>query len=165
VCWVNEGLIAAGDGEVVFADADKKTKFSPWNNFYGNVIVIRHADEMYTLYAHLSEILVQVGDQVQAGDEIGKVGQTGGATGSHLHFEVRKGGDYTDYFSTENPELWTLPPEGTGALSITLNLAQKNEIKRIRQPQARSFQPQARVVLNGDLLLDLCQLEPSHRQI
>ncbi|HNO94452.1 MAG TPA: M23 family metallopeptidase [Anaerolineales bacterium] len=123
-------VFAAGDGEVVFADADKKTKFSPWNNFYGNVIVIRHADEMYTLYAHLSEILVQVGDQVQAGDEIGKVGQTGGATGSHLHFEVRKGGDYTDYFSTENPELWTLPPEGTGALSITLKTTEERNYER-----------------------------------
>ena len=111
---------AAGDGVVVFADKDAVTKFSPWTNFYGNVVVIQHAGEIYTLYAHLSMILVLPGQQVSVGDEIGKVGQTGGATGSHLHFEVRKGSDYMDYFSTENPELWLVPPIGTGAISITL---------------------------------------------
>lgn len=111
---------AAGDGTVVFADADQTVKFSPWTNFYGNVVIVQHADDLYTLYAHLSAIKVQVGDEVKAGSEIGQVGQTGGATGPHLHFEVRRGGDYTDHFSTENPELWMLPPQGTGALSITL---------------------------------------------
>lgn len=123
-------VFAAADGEVVFADTDKKTKFSPWNNFYGNVIVIRHANDMYTLYAHLSEILVQAGNKVHAGDEIGKVGQTGGATGSHLHFEVRTGSAYTEYFSTENPELWTLPPNGTGALTITLDTTEERNDER-----------------------------------
>lgn len=123
-------VYAAGDGVVVFADADKTTKFSPWNNFYGNVVIIRHADDMYTLYAHLSAILVHEGNQVQSGDEIGQVGQTGGATGSHLHFEVRKGSDYTEYFSTENPELWTVPPEGTGALSISLKTKNEQNYER-----------------------------------
>lgn len=113
-------VYAAGDGTVVFADADKTTKFSPWTNFYGNVVIIRHAGEMYTLYAHLSAILVRAGAEVRAGDMIGNVGQTGGATGSHLHFEVRRGSDYADYFSTENPELWLIPQPGTGAISITL---------------------------------------------
>lgn len=121
---------SAGDGVVVFADADKTIKFSPWTNFYGDVVIIRHAGEMYTLYAHLSEIFVQAGMEVKAGDEIGKVGQTGGATGSHLHFEVRKGSDYTDYFSTENPELWLFPPQGTGALSITLNTKEERNYER-----------------------------------
>lgn len=123
-------VFAAADGEVVFADTDTKTKFSPWNNFYGNVIVIRHANDMFTLYAHLSEILVQAGNKVHAGDEIGKVGQTGGATGSHLHFEVRMGNDYTEYFSTENPELWTLPPNGTGALAIRLDTTEERNYER-----------------------------------
>lgn len=99
----------AGDGEVVFTGPDEEAVYSPWPNFYGNVVVIRHADEMYTLYAHLSEINVRAGDEVKAGDLIGEVGQSGVATGSHLHFEVRKGGDGTDYFSTQNPELWLIP--------------------------------------------------------
>lgn len=123
-------VFSAGDGVVVFADADKTTKFSPWTNFYGNVIIIRHPGEIYTLYAHLSAILVQAGDEVRAGDEIGKVGQTGGATGPHLHFEVRKGSDYADYLSTENPELWTIPPRGTGAISITLITGEPRNYER-----------------------------------
>jgi murein DD-endopeptidase MepM/ murein hydrolase activator NlpD len=111
---------AAADGQVAFAEADKTLRLSPWTNFYGNVIIIRHAGETFTLYAHLSNILVQAGDEVHVGDVIGNVGQTGGATGPHLHFEVRKGSDFTAYFSTENPELWFIPKPGTGAISITL---------------------------------------------
>ncbi|HKJ39735.1 MAG TPA: M23 family metallopeptidase, partial [Anaerolineales bacterium] len=45
---------AAGDGMVQFAGSDKEAVYSPWKNFYGKVVVIRHANEMYTLYAHLS---------------------------------------------------------------------------------------------------------------
>jgi len=100
---------AAGDGVVQFAGPDKEAAYSPWKDFYGNVIVIRHENEMYTLYAHLSKIDVKEGDFVRAGDLIGEVGQSGVAIGSHLHFEVRKGGDGTDYFSTQNPELWLIP--------------------------------------------------------
>jgi hypothetical protein len=108
---------AAGDGEVQFAGPDKEALYSPWADFYGNVVVIRHADEMYTLYAHLSRIDVQAGDVVKAGDVIGEVGQSGVATGSHLHFEVRRGGDGTDYFSTQNPEFWLIPnKDGNGDL-------------------------------------------------
>jgi hypothetical protein len=113
-------VYAAGDGEVVFADSDKVTLFSQWSNFYGNLIVIKHENDFYTLYAHLSAILVQAGDNVNTGDLIGQVGQTGGATGSHLHFEVRQGSDVYDRFTTQNPELFFVPKDGTGALSITL---------------------------------------------
>lgn len=111
---------ASGDGEVVFAGLDEAAVYSPWPMFYGNLVVIRHADQLYTLYAHLSAVDVQAGQPVRAGDKIGEVGQTGAATGSHLHFEVRRGGDGTDYFSTENPELWLVPQEGLGAISITV---------------------------------------------
>lgn len=116
---------AAGDGAVQFAGPDKEALYSPWADFYGNVIVIRHANEMYTLYAHLSKIDVQAGEEVRAGDLIGEVGQSGVATGSHLHFEVRRGGDGTDYFSTQNPELWLAPNKDgnrnlLGAISFSI---------------------------------------------
>jgi|GEM_PF-527892 hypothetical protein len=114
-------IYAAGDGEVVFADTDKEVKFSQWTNFYGNLVLIKHDNDFYTLYAHLSAILVEVGDTVKTGDLIGQVGQTGGATGSHLHFEVRQGSDMYDRFTTQNPELFFIPKDGTGVLSITLN--------------------------------------------
>lgn len=99
---------AAADGVVVFAGPDAEAVYSPWVNFYGNLIVLKHENDLYTLYAHLSKIDVQVGDAVLVGQKIGEVGQTGVATGSHLHFEVRRG-DVENYFSTQNPELWLVP--------------------------------------------------------
>ena len=62
------------------------------------------AEPIYTLYAHLSEILVRVEDMVSAGQEIGKVGATGNIRGSVLHFEVRVGEN--TYSAVRNPELW-----------------------------------------------------------
>ncbi|MBL8062286.1 MAG: M23 family metallopeptidase [Anaerolineales bacterium] len=123
-------VYAAGDGVVVFADSDKMTKFSPWTNFYGNVVIIHHAGDFYTLYAHLSNISVTAMSDVKAGDKVGEVGQTGGATGSHLHFEVRLGSDFSEYFSTQNPELWLIPRENTGTLSITLQMESERNIER-----------------------------------
>ncbi len=99
---------AAGEGTVIFAGPDAQATYSPWQNFYGNLIVIEHQDEVFTFYAHLSKIDVEVDQKVLAGDKIGEVGWTGGAIGSHLHFEVRQG-NAEDYFATQNPELWLVP--------------------------------------------------------
>ena len=74
---------AAGDGEVVYSDSGIRG--------YGNVIIIKHRDDFYTVYAHNELNLVKKGDRVKRGDIIAKVGNTGNATGYHLHFEVRKG--------------------------------------------------------------------------
>jgi murein DD-endopeptidase MepM/ murein hydrolase activator NlpD len=117
-------VYAAEDGTVIFAGPDKKPVYMPWNNYYGNLIVIEHPDGLYTLYAHLSKILVEQGQNVASGDPIGEVGQTGVAIGPHLHFEVRRG-DVEDEDSTENPELWLFPnvdETGTpmGALQLTV---------------------------------------------
>ena len=110
---------AAADGWVVFAGPDEEAVYSPWKNFYGNIVVIRHSGGFFTLYAHLSVVNVQAGRQVAAGEKIGEVGLTGSADGSHLHFEVRRG-SVEDYFSTLNPELWLMPPAGEGALAISV---------------------------------------------
>ncbi|QHC26140.1 M23 family metallopeptidase [Streptomyces sp. GS7] len=73
-------------------------KAGPWGGgdgpAYGNAIVIKHADGMYTQYAHLSKIEVHVGQQVATGQQIGLSGSTGNSTGPHLHFEVRTGPNY-----------------------------------------------------------------------
>jgi len=112
-------VYAAGDGVVAFAGPDSKATYSPWPNYYGNVVVIKHANDLYTLYAHLSKITVEAGKNVLAGEQIGEVGQTGVAIGSHLHFEVRRG-NVEDYFSTQNPELWLIPnqDENGGLLGV-----------------------------------------------
>ena len=113
-------VYAAGDGVVIFAGPDKVAIYSPWIDFYGNLVVIEHDKDLFTLYAHLSKIEVEVGRRVKAGDKIGEVGQSGVATGSHLHFEVRLG-DVQDHFSTVNPELWLIPnKDENGALAISI---------------------------------------------
>jgi len=83
-----EAIVAAEDGRVVDAG---------WNGGYGRTIVIDHGGGLKTLYAHCSSILVDVGDRVERGEVIGRVGSSGRSTGSHLHFEVILNG------STVNP--------------------------------------------------------------
>ncbi len=60
---------------------------------YGIFVIIDHGGNVATLYAHLHNISVNVGDVVQRGDIIGNVGNTGWSTGPHLHFEIRLGQD------------------------------------------------------------------------
>jgi hypothetical protein len=124
--FVNESgtpVYAAADGNVIFAGPDQKAIYSPWANFYGNLVVIKHSDGLFTLYAHLSRIDARVNQEVLAGDKIGEIGSTGVAIGSHLHFEVRSG-NVEDYFSTQNPELWLAPiKDGSGDLSGTLMIS------------------------------------------
>jgi murein DD-endopeptidase MepM/ murein hydrolase activator NlpD len=125
--FVNPGgtpVYAAADGTVVYAGPDEEAIYSPWQNYYGNLVVILHPDEVFSLYAHLSRIDVESGRQVRAGDKIGEVGRTGVAIGSHLHFEVRRGNG-EDYFATQNPELWFVPARDAdgnlfGALQMSI---------------------------------------------
>ena len=74
---------AANDGTVVFAEP---------LGIYGNLVVVDHGLGLQTLYSHLSEIMVQVGDVVKKGDTLGRTGTTGLAGGDHLHFGVMLAG-------------------------------------------------------------------------
>lgn len=80
-------FIAANDGVVIKAEM---------NGAYGNMVLIDHGGGISTLYAHGSEILVEVGQTVKRGDEVLKVGSTGYSTGPHAHFEVRINGVTTN---------------------------------------------------------------------
>jgi murein DD-endopeptidase MepM/ murein hydrolase activator NlpD len=75
-------VTATGSGMVVFAGR---------MSGYGNMVVVDHGFELKTVYAHLSAVYTDVGQRVQAGEVVGTVGQTGRATGPHLHYEVRVG--------------------------------------------------------------------------
>jgi len=123
-------VLAAAAGEVVFAGDDKLTLIAWVTGFYGNVVVLKHelgGETFFTLYGHLDQIGVTAGQTVAAGEQIGEVGATGTAIGSHLHFEVRRGTN--DYKSTRNPELWLQPLAGTGVLAGRIEDEAGNALK------------------------------------
>jgi murein DD-endopeptidase MepM/ murein hydrolase activator NlpD len=76
----NTPIFAAADGEIIQAGAE-------YFDWYGNYTVIKHADGMYTGYAHQSRIDVSKGAKVTQGQQIGLMGTTGPSTGEHLHFQ------------------------------------------------------------------------------
>ncbi|MGL5085203.1 MAG: peptidoglycan DD-metalloendopeptidase family protein [Clostridium sp.] len=82
--------IAGNSGDDVMAAINGEVIYAQYNNGgYGNLIILKHEDEMTTYYAHLNNIYVSVGDKVYKDDKIGAVGSTGFSTGPHLHFELR----------------------------------------------------------------------------
>jgi murein DD-endopeptidase MepM/ murein hydrolase activator NlpD len=86
-------IVAAGAGIVVRAGVAEG---------YGNAVLIVHGNGFLTHYGHLSAITVTVGQRVRAGQQIGNEGETGHATGPHLHFEVHKG----SYQHPIEPTVW-----------------------------------------------------------
>lgn len=115
-------VLAAADGRVVYAGNDEDTAFAPWTHFYGNLVILEHTTphnrSLYSLYAHLSEIDVTQGDSVESGQVIGKVGMSGSAIGSHLHFEVRT--DPLNYSTTRNPLLYLAPLNDTNGTALAV---------------------------------------------
>lgn len=113
-------VLAAGPGTVVWAGIGLYSG-SSYNlkDPYGLAVAIRHDfgyknQPLFTVYAHMEEVDVIVGQWVNTGDVVGNVGDTGMTTGPHLHFEVRLGEN--DFWMTRNPELWISPPQGYGVL-------------------------------------------------
>jgi murein DD-endopeptidase MepM/ murein hydrolase activator NlpD len=88
--------LAATTGTEVAAAARGTVVHAGPAGTYGNLVTVRHDNGFETRYAHLSEVGVKVGDLVEAGAELGKVGTTGYSTGPHLHFEVRRDGQPID---------------------------------------------------------------------
>jgi murein DD-endopeptidase MepM/ murein hydrolase activator NlpD len=113
-------VIAAGPGKVIFAGYGLYNGNNDVNDPYGKAVTIQHDfgydnRQLVTVYAHMDTITVQYGDHVETGDQVGTIGTTGFTTGPHLHFEVRV--DTNSFFSTRNPELWIVPPQGWGVLT------------------------------------------------
>lgn len=84
---------AARHGAPIYATADGVVIQAGWSSGYGRLIKIQHEFGFETRYAHLSRIRVNVGDRVSRGAHIGDMGNSGRSTGTHLHYEVRIGGD------------------------------------------------------------------------
>ncbi len=83
----------APTGTPVRSVAQGTVRVAGWQNGYGNVVEIDHANGKSTVYAHLSRIDVRKGQRIEQGDRIGAVGATGWATGPHLHFEFKVRGE------------------------------------------------------------------------
>lgn len=84
------------EGAKICAAKAGTVSFSGYSGSYGNLVKIEHGEGLETYYAHCSEILVEEGEGVEAGNVIAKVGSTGNSTGPHLHFEVRMNGEAVD---------------------------------------------------------------------
>ncbi|WP_245902470.1 DUF5930 domain-containing protein [Pararhodobacter marinus] len=80
-------------GTPIHATADGVVTFAGRQSGYGNMVTIRHDFGFETRYAHMSSIAVSEGQRVSRGDRIGGMGSTGRSTGTHLHYEIRVGGD------------------------------------------------------------------------
>jgi murein DD-endopeptidase MepM/ murein hydrolase activator NlpD len=87
--------LAAAEGTPVFASAAGTVVYSGWNDSgYGNLVVIDHNNGDKTIYAHLSQLYVSCGQDVSSGQGIALSGNTGKSTGGHLHYEIRRNGQY-----------------------------------------------------------------------
>lgn len=80
--------IAAEEGTPVVAAASGTVVAAEWDDRHGNLVAIDHGDGLITRYTHLLDYQVAAGDQVDQGQQIGRVGSTGESTGPHLHFEL-----------------------------------------------------------------------------
>lgn len=84
--------MAGSRGQPIVATADGVVTFAGRQSGYGNLVKIRHSQGFETYYAHLYRINVKAGQKVSLGQKIGGMGNTGGSTGVHLHYEIRLGG-------------------------------------------------------------------------
>ncbi|MGC9360636.1 MAG: M23 family metallopeptidase [Anaerolineae bacterium] len=137
-------VLAAADGNVVFAGEDLTRIVGARSGFYGQAIIVEHpslwyGQPVYTVYGHVVEVLVAEGEQVRAGQVIGLVGEEGSAEGPHLHFEVRYG--QNAYTATVNPELWLEPIQGRGTLAAWLGARDGTPAPELRVVIYRADQP------------------------
>ena len=94
---LHKGLDLAGkDGDPICAVLPGTVEAAAENDSYGKYMIIDHGGGIQTLYAHCSELLAKPGASVERGGEIARMGSTGDATGTHLHFELRVNGQCCD---------------------------------------------------------------------
>ena len=98
--------IEAAQGTQVGAVYAGHVIYTGWFKGYGNLIILDHGGDYFTLYAHVAEILVKEGDDVRQGQKIGSVGDTGSLAGPRLYFEVRYQG------KPQDPEQWLRQTRG-----------------------------------------------------
>ncbi len=98
---------------------------------YGNQVTLDHGNDLSTLYAHASKLLVKVGDIVKRGQKVAEVGTTGRSTGPHLHFEVHVKG------VPQNPSKFLAQQKGNSPLAA-LAAAEKAEREKPAAPKRKA---------------------------
>jgi murein DD-endopeptidase MepM/ murein hydrolase activator NlpD len=154
-------------GDFVRSVLPGKVRFVGYSRGHGKTVVIRHANEIETVYAHLSAYTVRENDKISEGQIIGLGGNTGNSRGSHLHLEVRYKGvcihpEYVFNFDGSNTiteeELWVT----NGWKSPRLHSSyRKSKVKGLdTEEDAIAFQesePKFHKVKRGDTLSQLCR--------
>jgi len=145
---VGTPILAAGPGKVVWSGYGLFSgRYDP-DDPYGQAVMIRHSFGqdgalLYTVYAHLDRVDVKRDQNVETGELIGLSGETGKTSGPHLHFEVRLDESGQGFFSTRNPELWLVPPQGWGVLAgrvmNTGGRKVEGQLVVVRPPQGEQF--------------------------
>ena len=108
----HEGVdYGAPTGTPVWAVGDGQVKSAGWNGGCGKAVVLRHRNGYETVYCHLSAVAVSAGRAVSQKQLIGYVGQTGLATGPHLHYAVKRGGSFMNPLQLKVPRENPIPPD------------------------------------------------------
>jgi murein DD-endopeptidase MepM/ murein hydrolase activator NlpD len=130
---------AAPTGTPVCATGDGVIMLAGRQGGYGNVVMIRHAGTYSTVYAHLSRFgaWAKTGARVRQGDTIGYVGQTGWATGPHLHYEFRIGGEARNPLSLALPTATPIAPEARPHFVAAITLLARELAVARSVPDAR----------------------------
>ncbi|BBO83490.1 peptidase M24 [Desulfosarcina ovata subsp. sediminis] len=110
----------APTGTAIFATANGRVTFSGWKSGYGKLLIIKHPNGYQTYYGHCSRLLKKPGQLVEQGQVVARVGQTGVATGPHVHYEVRINGKPVNPNTVKKSRVSPLKPERMAAFKKTI---------------------------------------------
>jgi murein DD-endopeptidase MepM/ murein hydrolase activator NlpD len=132
---------AAPTGTKVRSVGDGTVEFIGQQRGYGNVVIVKHPGDITTLYAHLSDFVdgLTTGSRISQGDIVGYVGQTGWATGPHLHYEFRIHGEQTNPLTVALPQAHPLDAVERQRFAALVQ-GYRTELARIDQIQVARFQ-------------------------
>lgn len=151
---------AAPTGTPVKATGDGKIAFIGTKGGYGKAVVVQHGSQYNTLYAHLSRFArgIRLGTRVKQGQVIGYVGQTGLATGPHLHYEFLVNGVHRNPLTVALPHANPLPTEHRPAFQV---LAEQRMAELAQHPARRLATAGATVATSADPLIAVASSSPS----
>ncbi len=128
-------VLAPADAQVVFAGRYPLRRSRAWWQ-YGNLVILKHSEDLISLFGHNQEVLVKKGQKVRRGEQIAKVGNTGHSTNSHLHYEVRRRNDSGKLVPVD-PRIYML--------NLELSEQEKLLVARRSAPSFDDFEPLPRL--------------------